>query len=68
MGTPEDCVEQILRFRDEGVIDYLKLSFRLPLGPSMEEADECLALLATEVLPSVRRSEQPAADVPSRLP
>jgi len=53
MGTPEEAVEKILAYADDDV-DYLKISMRLPLGPSMDEADEVIQILAEEVLPKVR--------------
>ncbi|MCW2952276.1 MAG: class flavin-dependent oxidoreductase [Conexibacter sp.] len=52
MGTPADCVEAIQRCAEEGY-DHLKISMRLPLGPSMDEADRALELLCREVMPAV---------------
>jgi len=52
MGTPDDCVEAIERIAAEGYA-HLKISMRLPLGPSMDETDRALELLAREVMPRV---------------
>jgi alkanesulfonate monooxygenase SsuD/methylene tetrahydromethanopterin reductase-like flavin-dependent oxidoreductase (luciferase family) len=57
MGTPEDCVEKIRQYAQEGY-DHLKISMRLPLGPSMDETDRALELLCREVIPVVARDPE----------
>lgn len=51
-GNAEDCLEGLEASRAMG-IDYLKLSMRLPLGPSVEAAAESMRAFASEVLPKL---------------
>lgn len=49
-GDAEDCLEGLAACQEMG-IDYVKLSMRLPLGPSMEAVSESMRGFASEVLP-----------------
>jgi len=57
IGSAADCVESLEECAAQG-IDYVKLSIRLPLGPSMDEVNECISRIGEEVLPALRGSEQ----------
>jgi len=51
-GSPSDCVETLAELAES--VDYVKLSLRLPLGPSMDEVDRCVTRVGAEVLPALR--------------
>ena len=50
-GTPQDCIEQLERYRQEYDVDYVIMRFRLPGGPERERVLDCLRLFGQEVLP-----------------
>ena len=50
-GTPQDCIEQLERYRQEYDVDYVIMRFRLPGGPKRERVLDCLRLFGQEVLP-----------------
>lgn len=52
MGNADDCAEGLARCADQG-IDYVKLSLRLPPGPSMDSVDECIEGIGESVLPKI---------------
>lgn len=52
VGSPQDCIEQIERFRDAVDPDYLILTFRLSAGPSHELELECVRRFGAEVIPA----------------
>jgi len=51
IGTPEDCIEALERYRDEYRVDYVNMRFRMPLGPSAENTRRCIRMFGEEVLP-----------------
>ena len=53
IGSPADCMESLQECASQG-IDYVKLSIRLPLGPSMDEVNDCISRIGEEVLPALR--------------
>jgi len=53
LGSPEDCVEQLMHWRDDFDVDYVCVRFRMPTGPSFEAARDALQLFGEEVLPKV---------------
>jgi alkanesulfonate monooxygenase SsuD/methylene tetrahydromethanopterin reductase-like flavin-dependent oxidoreductase (luciferase family) len=53
LGSPEDCVEQIQRWRDELEVDYVCVRFRMPTGPTFEAARDAIELFGEEVIPKV---------------
>lgn len=53
VGSPDDCINGLLELAERG-IDYVKLSLRLPLGPGMDEVDDCVTRLGETVLPALR--------------
>ena len=63
VGSPQDCIEQIQKYRDAIDLDYLILSFRVASGPSHEEELECLRRFGAEVIPAFK--ETPAASAAS---
>jgi alkanesulfonate monooxygenase SsuD/methylene tetrahydromethanopterin reductase-like flavin-dependent oxidoreductase (luciferase family) len=54
VGSPEDCIDKIRRFRDELDMDYLILSFRQASGPSAEAEAESIRRFGAEVIPAFR--------------
>lgn len=51
IGSPEDCIEAIERFRDEYRADYLVMRFRCAYGPSKEATIRCIQIFGEAVLP-----------------
>jgi len=51
IGSPEDCIEAIERYRDEYRADYLVMRFRCAYGPSREATRRCMQLFGEAVLP-----------------
>jgi alkanesulfonate monooxygenase SsuD/methylene tetrahydromethanopterin reductase-like flavin-dependent oxidoreductase (luciferase family) len=51
IGSPEDCIEAIERFRDECRADYLVMRFRCAYGPSNEATRRCMQIFGEAVLP-----------------
>ena len=56
VGSPEDCIEQLVRYHDEFDVDYCCLRLRTPTGPSFEATRETLRQLGEEVIPAVERA------------
>jgi alkanesulfonate monooxygenase SsuD/methylene tetrahydromethanopterin reductase-like flavin-dependent oxidoreductase (luciferase family) len=54
VGSPEECIEQIERFKEVIGMDYLIMSLREAHGPSHEEELECIRRFGQEVIPAVR--------------
>lgn len=54
IGTPEDCIEALERYRDEYRVDYVVMRFRMPLGPSWEAVKRCIRIFGEAVLPHFR--------------
>jgi len=55
IGTPDDCIEAIERYRDEYRADYLVMRFRCAYGPSKEATQRCMQLFGKTVLPHFDR-------------
>lgn len=51
LGSPEDCIEAIERYRDEYRADYLVVRFRCGYGPSADATRRCILLFGEAVLP-----------------
>jgi alkanesulfonate monooxygenase SsuD/methylene tetrahydromethanopterin reductase-like flavin-dependent oxidoreductase (luciferase family) len=51
IGSPEDCIEAIERFRDQCRADYLVMRFRCAFGPSGEATKRCMQVFGESVLP-----------------
>ena len=56
IGTPEEVVEQIERYRKELNFNYLLLQSRLAKGPTLQETVEFLRLFAREVMPHFKET------------
>ena len=54
VGSPEDCIESINRFKEVIGMDYLIMSLREAHGPSHELELECIRRFGQEVIPAVR--------------
>jgi alkanesulfonate monooxygenase SsuD/methylene tetrahydromethanopterin reductase-like flavin-dependent oxidoreductase (luciferase family) len=51
IGTPQDCIEALERYRDEYRADYVVMRFRMPLGPSAQATKRCIQMFGETVLP-----------------
>lgn len=51
IGTPQDCIEALERYRDEYRVDYVVMRFRMPLGPSAQATKRCIQAFGETVLP-----------------
>ena len=51
IGTPQDCIRALERYRDEYRVDYVLMRFRMPLGPSAEATRRCIRMFGESVLP-----------------
>jgi len=51
LGSPEDCIEAIERYRDEYRADYLVMRFRCAYGPSKEATLRGMRIFGETVLP-----------------
>jgi len=51
IGSPEDCIEALERYRDEYRVDYVLMRFRMPLGPSAQATRRCIEMFGQSVLP-----------------
>jgi len=51
IGTPQDCIEALERYRDEYRVDYVVMRFRMPLGPSAQATKRCIQMFGETVLP-----------------
>ena len=56
MGSPEECLEKIEKFRDEAGVTYLLCQFDIG-ALSTDRAIESMELFATEVMPMLRERE-----------
>jgi alkanesulfonate monooxygenase SsuD/methylene tetrahydromethanopterin reductase-like flavin-dependent oxidoreductase (luciferase family) len=54
VGSPQDCIDKIAKFRDELDMDYLIMSFREPHGPDHDKELECIERFGKEVIPAFR--------------
>ena len=54
VGSPQDCIESIQKFKDALDMDYLITSFRVAEGPSFEEELECIRRFGKEVIPAFK--------------
>jgi alkanesulfonate monooxygenase SsuD/methylene tetrahydromethanopterin reductase-like flavin-dependent oxidoreductase (luciferase family) len=50
VGTPEDCIESVERFRDKYRADYVVMRFRCAYGPSKEATRRCIQMFGESVL------------------
>jgi alkanesulfonate monooxygenase SsuD/methylene tetrahydromethanopterin reductase-like flavin-dependent oxidoreductase (luciferase family) len=50
MGSREECIERLERYREELGVDYVTLRFRMPTGPSLEATREQIQRFAEEVV------------------
>lgn len=53
VGAPEDCLEQLQRFREEVRPDYLIVRFRQPGGPSHEKTLRAIRAFGEKVIPAL---------------
>ncbi len=51
LGSPQDCIESLEKYRTEYEADSFILRFRTPLGPAHDTVLDCLRLFGEEVLP-----------------
>jgi alkanesulfonate monooxygenase SsuD/methylene tetrahydromethanopterin reductase-like flavin-dependent oxidoreductase (luciferase family) len=51
IGSPDDCIAALERYRDEYRADYVVMRFRIPLGPSAEATKRCIRMFGETVLP-----------------
>lgn len=51
IGSPDDCIAALERYRDEYRVDYVVMRFRIPLGPSAEATKRCIRMFGETVLP-----------------
>lgn len=50
VGTPQDCIDAIQRYRDETRVTHLAMGMHLP-GLALDKVTACLEMFATEVMP-----------------
>jgi alkanesulfonate monooxygenase SsuD/methylene tetrahydromethanopterin reductase-like flavin-dependent oxidoreductase (luciferase family) len=50
VGSPQDCLEQLASYEERYDVDECIIRFRMPTGPSFEDAYESIELFGTEVL------------------
>lgn len=55
LGSPEDCIEQVLRWKQAGV-DGLLLRFRHPAGPRQRDIVNAVRLFGHAVIPAVNKT------------
>lgn len=55
VGSPDDCIEQLVRYAREFDVDYCCLRLRTPTGPSFEATRETIRQFGEEVIPAVER-------------
>jgi alkanesulfonate monooxygenase SsuD/methylene tetrahydromethanopterin reductase-like flavin-dependent oxidoreductase (luciferase family) len=53
LGSPEDCVEQLMHWQNDLDVDYVCVRFRMPTGPSFEATRDAIQLFGEEVLPKL---------------
>lgn len=53
VGSPDDCVASLQKYRDEYQADYVVMRFRSAYGPGPEATRRCMELFGERVLPSV---------------
>jgi alkanesulfonate monooxygenase SsuD/methylene tetrahydromethanopterin reductase-like flavin-dependent oxidoreductase (luciferase family) len=53
VGSPDDCIEQLVRYHEEFDVDYCCVRMRTPTGPSFEAARESIRQFGEEVIPAV---------------
>ena len=53
VGSPDDCVQNLRRYRDEFGVDECVVRFRVPLGPDFAATRDALQLFGEEVIPRV---------------
>lgn len=56
VGSPQDCIETIEKFRDAIDPDYMIMRFRLATGPSHRKELECIRRFGSEVIPHFQKS------------
>lgn len=61
IGTPDDCIEALEKYRDQYRADYVVMRFRMPLGPSREAVLRCIRMFGESVLPHFRSAPRSAA-------
>jgi alkanesulfonate monooxygenase SsuD/methylene tetrahydromethanopterin reductase-like flavin-dependent oxidoreductase (luciferase family) len=59
IGTPEDCIESLEKFRDEYEADYVVMRFRMNDGPTPERSMECIRQFGEQVLPHFHADMNP---------
>lgn len=50
IGSPEDCIAEIERYKEELGADYMVLRFRHPAGPTHEKAMESMKMFGEKVI------------------
>jgi alkanesulfonate monooxygenase SsuD/methylene tetrahydromethanopterin reductase-like flavin-dependent oxidoreductase (luciferase family) len=53
VGSPDDCLEQLQRWKEEIRPDYLIIRFRQPGGPSHQKTLEAIRLFGEKVIPQL---------------
>jgi len=66
VGSPDSCVEQIQRYREEAGVNHFIFRVRFP-NQSDEERDRMVETLSTAVLPRLRSPIAPTTDVTDEL-
>jgi alkanesulfonate monooxygenase SsuD/methylene tetrahydromethanopterin reductase-like flavin-dependent oxidoreductase (luciferase family) len=54
VGSPQDCIDEITKFRDGVGTEYMILSFRVAAGPSFEEELKCIRRFGADVIPAFK--------------
>src|SRR3954469_22755317 len=54
VGSPQDCIDEIAKFRDGVGTEYMILSFRVAAGPSFEEELECIRRFGADFIPAFK--------------
>jgi len=57
LGSPQDCIESLEKFREQYDADSIILRLRPPRGPSHERMLDCMQLFGEEVIPHFRGTQ-----------
>lgn len=64
MGSREECIDRLERYREDLGVDYVTLRFRMPTGPSLEATREQIQRFGEDVV-SYFHQKYPAIDHPA---
>jgi alkanesulfonate monooxygenase SsuD/methylene tetrahydromethanopterin reductase-like flavin-dependent oxidoreductase (luciferase family) len=64
MGSPQQCIEQLERYREEWGVEYVVVRFRMASGPSLEAAREQIQRFGEEVVAPIHK-KYPAPNHPA---